>query len=152
MTIRTITLATSSPIEGFPWTVNFQSDDSTEIKTITGFNINITNPFSSPSLFFVNSVAGYDSSHPYVTWRSTSSGLQYNQYPTTGYSLDIWDSVFYNNIFTSNMNWNQIITGNGSGGATYTLLEDKYSLVYYYDTPNAPIYSRGGILTVSVTP
>ena len=152
MATRIITLATSSPLEGFPRTVNFQTDDSTAVKNITTvFNINITNPFSSPSLFSVNSVAGYNSSHPYVTWRSTSSGLQYNQYSTTGYSLDIWDSVFYNNIFTSNMTWNQIITGNGSGGSTYSLLEDKYSLVYNYDAPNAPIYSRGGILTVSVT-
>jgi hypothetical protein len=151
MAIRTITLEISSQIEGFPWTVNFQSDDSTAIKTITGFNINITNPFSSPTLFSVNSVAGYNSSHPYVTWRSTSLGLQYDQYPTTGYSLDIWDSIFYNNIFTSDMTWNQIVTGNGSGGSSYTLLDDKYSLVYNYDTPYAPIYSKGGILNVSVT-
>ena len=150
MANRTVTLALTSPSEGSDWTVEFTADDATPIKTITGFSLSLTTP-SFPSLFTTSSVDGYDGSGvQYVTWRSTSPA---GQHPTSGYSVDIWSQTVYNNIMTFNgntgMTWNEMLTGNGSGGATYTLSSDKYSLIYDYTNQYALGYSKGGTLTIS---
>ena len=150
--MATINLALTDPTEGAPWTVEFTADGATAIKTITGFSLSLITP-SFPSLFTVSSVNGYGGSGvEYVTWRSTSPE---GQHPTSGYSMDIWNQQFYENIMTydsdNGMTWDQMLIGNGSGGATYPLSSTKYSLIYDYNSLTALVYSKGGTLTVAVT-
>jgi len=150
--MATITLTVNTPIIGNSWQVAFTADSGTPIKTISGFTISATSP-NLGSLFSVSSVNGYDGSAvQYVTWRSTSPA---GQHPTSGLSMDIWNQTFYQNIITYNgntgMTWTEILTGNGSGGATYPLNTEKWSLVYDYDNLYAPLYTKGGTLSVSVT-
>ena len=149
--MATVTLSINSPTIGSSWQVQFTADSATPIQTITGFDINATSP-NLGSLFSVSSVNGYDGSDvQYVTWRSTSP---LEQHPTSGLSMDIWSQIFYQNIKTydgnTGMTWTQMLTGNGSGGATYALSTGKWSLVYDYDNLYAPLYTKGGTLTVSV--
>ena len=146
MATATITLTLASPTEGSAWEVEFTADDATAINTITGFSISATTP-SLPSLFTVSSVNGYDGSGvQYVTWRSTSPA---GQHPSSGLSMDIWNQKFYQNIMDNNMTWTDMLT-NGDSGATYNLNSAKYSLIYNYSELYAPIYSKGGTLTVAV--
>jgi hypothetical protein len=146
MATATITLTLASPTEGSAWEVEFTADDATAINTITGFSISATTP-SLPSLFTVSSVNGYDGSGvQYVTWRSTSPA---GQHPSSGLSMDIWNQKFYQNIMDNNMTWTDMLT-NGDSGATYNLNSGKYSLIYNYSQLYAPIYSKGGTLTVAV--
>ena len=144
--MATIRLAVTAPTIGDSWTVEFTADSATAIKTITGFPISATTP-ALPSLFSVSSVNGYDGSGvQYVTWRSTSPA---GQHPSSGLSMDIWNQKFYQNIMTNNMTWTQMLT-NGDSGATYNLNGDKWSLIYDYSNLYAPIYTKGGTLTVSI--
>jgi hypothetical protein len=144
--MATIRLAVTSPTIGDAWTVEFSANSGTAINTITGFSISATTP-SLPSLFTVSSVNGYDGSDvQYVTWRSTSPA---GQHPSSGLSMDIWNQKFYQNIMTNNMTWTQMIT-NGDSGATYNLNGGKWSLIYDYSNLYAPIYAKGGTLTVSI--
>jgi len=146
MATATITLTLASPTEGSAWEVEFTADDATAINTITGFSISATTP-SLPSLFTVSSVNGYDGSGvQYVTWRSTSPA---GQHPSSGLSMDIWNQKFYQNIMDNNRTWTEMLT-NGDSGATYNLNSAKYSLIYNYSELYAPIYSKGGTLTVAV--
>jgi len=146
MATATITLTLASPTEGSAWEVEFTADDATAINTITGFSISATTP-SLPSLFTVSSVNGYDGSGvQYVTWRSTSPA---GQHPSSGLSMDIWNQKFYQNIMDNNRTWTDMLT-NGDSGATYNLNSAKYSLIYNYSELYAPIYSKGGTLTVAV--
>jgi hypothetical protein len=149
--MATITLTLATPTVGSAWVVEFTADSSTPIKSITGFSIISTTP-DLGSLFSVSSVDGYDGSGvQYVTWRSTDPP---GQHPSSGMSMDIWNQQFYENIITYNSNlgmtWTEMLTGNGSGGSTYALNTQKWSLVYDYGTYYAPLYSKGGTLTVSV--
>lgn len=140
-------------VEGTPWEVYFSVDDSTPIKTIKGTDVYVSNPIldGNNNPFSVdtgdNSINGYND---YVTWRSSSPD---GQHPTYGWSLDIWNQTFANNIITYNsdvgMTWNEILTGNGSGGNTYPLSSTKYSLMYNYDNSYPPFFSKGGLLTVT---
>ena len=143
MATATITLTLASPTEGSAWEVEFTADDATAINTITGFSISATTP-SLPSLFTVSSVNGYGAQ--YVTWRSTSPA---GQHPSSGLSMDIWNQKFYQNIMDNNRTWTEMLT-NGDSGATYNLNSAKYSLIYNYSQLYAPIYSKGGTLTVAV--
>jgi hypothetical protein len=145
--MATITLTLINPIQGSGWEVEFTADDATAINTITGFSISATTP-SLPDLFTVSSVNGYDGSGvQYVTWRSTNP---VGQHPSSGLSMDIWNQKFYQNIMNNNMTWNDMVT-NGNNGANYNLNTGKFSLIYNYDNTYAPIYSKGGTLTVAVT-
>ena len=144
--MATIRLAVTSPTIGDAWIVEFTADSGTAINTITGFSIGATTP-ALPSLFSVSSVNGYGGSNvEYVTWRSTSPA---GQHPSSGLSMDIWNQKFYQNIMTNNMTWTQMLT-NGDSGATYNLNSGKWSLIYDYSNLYAPIYTRGGTLTVSI--
>lgn len=163
MATRNITLSTSSPTEGFAWSVSFSADDATAINTIRNFSItcptNTGGNFSVPTTSNFNQVVNGYSSHSttnggtpstiadsgadsYVTWRSV---LRNGQFPVSGKSLDIWSVGFYNDIMFSNKTWAQI--GNG---ATYTLNPRKWSLIYDYSSRIAFVWSKGGTLTVSV--
>lgn len=146
-----IKLAVISPTVGDSWTVEFTADPEAAIKLITGFSINVITP-NLPSLSSVSSVDGYNGSGvQYVTWRSTNPA---QQHPTSGWSMDIWNQTFYQNIITYNsnvgMSWSEMLTGNGSGGATYPLSTNKWSLIYNYDSSYSPAYTKGGTLRVSI--
>ena len=100
------------------------------------FTINITSSASN------NKVNGYGGSGAqYVTFRSTRPA---SQYPTTGFSLDLWSSSLYTAIITNSNTWTNL------NGTTYNLSTDKYSLIYSYSNLYAPIYSKGGTLTITV--
>ncbi len=144
--MATIALAVTAPSIGSEWTVQFTADNATPIKTITGFSISAITP-SLPSLFSVSSVNGYDGSGvQYVTWRSTSPA---GQHPTSGWSMDIWNQAFYEDIITYNGNvgkvWSDV------NGVTYSLNPNKWSLIYNYGSLYAPVFTKGGTLTVTVT-
>jgi hypothetical protein len=153
--MATATLALTNPSEGNAWTVTITGSG------IQGGNaVNVDSNYASatvactvpslPSLFTMsnntNSFSFYDGK--YVTWRSTAAltGLQpptILQHPTQGLSLDIWSDSLHEKISGSNT-WSQI------AGFTYSLRTDKYSLIYDYTNRYAPIYSKGGTLTISI--
>jgi hypothetical protein len=81
-----------------------------------------------------------DTNANYVTWRDQPAA---GQYPTNGYSLDIWSDALYSNIDGSNTWADLIATG------TYNLSPSKNTLIYNYDTPYAPHWGSGGTITFS---
>ena len=85
---------------------------------------------------FSFSTASFGEFGPYVTWRTYTGG----QYPTTGYSFDIWSTNLTLDI-VSNSTWNNLITT-----STYNLTTDKNTLIYNYDAPQAPFYGSGGTI------
>ncbi len=155
--MATATLALSgSPNEGSTWTVTIENITGTDqVKDTTkyggGVNVNVTSP-SLGQIFTIdttsggNQVNGYSGSGvKYVTFRSTNPVGQ--QHPTSEFSLDLWNDSLYDKIITNSATWNTIATG---GSNTYSLSTTKYSLIYNYDQSYAPIYSKGGTLTITV--
>jgi hypothetical protein len=127
-----------STVSGLSWTGTFEVANFTDIVSST-----------VPSSFTANSgavsftpaqVVSYTSptNDAYVTWRSSSIG---GQYPTTGWSFDIWSLNLYNAI-ASSATWTTLKTT-----ATYTLNSNKNTLVYNYDDFYAPFYGSGGTIT-----
>lgn len=143
MAIKTVTMAlgTGTAItEGNAWTVTFSVEGTTAVNVATGFTISASTP-NLPSLFTVSSVNRYSGSGvKYVTWRSTSPP---GQHPTSGLSLDIWNDTLYDDV-DGGIIWDSM------NGKSYPLYTNKYSLIYNYDSFYAPLYSKGGTLTISV--
>lgn len=81
-----------------------------------------------------------DADSNYVTWRDQPA---VGQYPTTGYSLDIWSDTLYVDIDGANT-WNDLIST-----GTYNLSPSKNTLIYNYDVPYAPHWGSGGTITFS---
>jgi len=79
-----------------------------------------------------------DLGHNYVTWRTQNIATQF---PTTGQSIDIWSSTLYTAI-NGGAQWDEL--------TSYSLNATKHSLVYDYDAPYAPYYSRGGTIQFTV--
>lgn len=91
-----------------------------------------------------------DPNSRYVTWRSVNIFNQpagppnyLNVYPTTGLSLDIWSSAFYNAIAQNNYDWNDL------NGQTYSLSPTKSTVFYNYSTRTAIHHQKGGNITFS---
>jgi hypothetical protein len=143
MAIKTVTMAlgTGTAItDGSAWTVTFSVEGTTAVNAATGFTISASIP-NLPSLFTVNSVNRYSGSGVnYVTWRSTTPP---GQHPTSGLSLDIWNDTLYTDV-------NGGIIWDNMNGKSYPLYTNKYSLIYNYDSFYAPIFSKGGTLTITV--
>jgi hypothetical protein len=162
--MATATLALANPSEGNEWTVTISgtnllttsqvnSDASYSTGTV-GADVSVTAPinlgviFSMPTTTQTESFQTYGGQ--YATWRSSTAitGLSNSQYPTTGFSLDIWGNNAGDNtdvIFRINQNvtWTTI-------AGSYQLNSNKYSLIYSYTSSHAPIFSKGGTLTISV--
>ena len=143
MAIKNVTLdlGTGTPItEGSAWTITFSVEGTSAVNAATGFTISASTP-NLPSLFTVSTVEEYTGSGvKYVTWRSTSPA---GQHPTTGLSLDLWNNTLYDDV-VGGILWDNM------NGKSYPLYTNKYSLVYNYDELYAPLYSKGGTLTVTV--
>jgi hypothetical protein len=150
--MATATFTVTGVTEGFNWTISFTNvAGGTQVKEPTQYNntigLNVIVP-DFPSLFNINSFDGYGGTGvEYVTWRSDvpQSGEPYfSQYPSTGWSVDIWSQTLYSNILTSNRTWTTL-------AGVYPLSVDKWSLVYGYDNPQIgpKFYSKGGNLTVT---
>ncbi len=155
MATATLTLSgTPNAItEGSTWTLTISNITGTDqVKDTTKYTSSIVSA-TSPNLgnlFAIdttssvsnNKVNGYDGSGvQYVTFRST---IPVTQYPTTGFSLDLWSSSLYTAIITNSNTWTDL------NGTTHNLSSDKYSLVYSYTSSYPPIFSKGGTLTISV--
>jgi hypothetical protein len=153
--MATATLALTTPSEGIAWTVTISGTGvltSSAVNSDSSYNsatVSVTAPslgsvFTMPTSTDSNSFQTYGGQ--YATWRSSSAvtGLSYSQYPTQGLSLDIWGGS--SNLITnidSNNDWSTI-------AGTYSLSTTKWSLIYNYSELYAPIYSKGGTLTISV--
>jgi hypothetical protein len=151
MATATLTLAT--PTEGSGWTVTITGDSlssSTAVNSDASYNgatVSVTGLgeiFTMPST--TESFQTYGGQ--YATWRSSTAinGLSNLQYPTQGFSLDIWGgaSALITNI-NANNTWAQL-----AAGGSYNLDTSKTSLIYSYSNLYAPIFSKGGTLTISV--
>ena len=156
MATATLTLAT--PTEGSGWTVTITGASltaSTAVNSDASYNgatVSVTAPinlgviFTMPADIQTESFQTY--SGQYATWRSSDAitGLSNSQYPTQGFSLDIWGGVsaLITNIIANNT-WAQL-----AAGGPYNLSTIKTSLIYSYSNLYAPIFSKGGTLTISV--
>ena len=155
MATATLTLSgTPNAItEGSAWTLTISNiTGADQVKDTTKYTSSIVSA-TSPNLgnlFTIdttssasnNKVNGYDGSGvQYVTFRSTRPAAQH---PTTGFSLDLWSSSLYTAIITNSNTWTNL------NGTTHDLSTDKYSLVYNYASLYAPIFSKGGTLTITV--
>jgi len=75
----------------------------------------------------------------YVTWRDSATPGG-SQYPTTGYSFDIWSDDLFAAIDASST-WNDLITT-----GTYDLTSSKHTLIYNYNVPYAVHAGDGGTI------
>ena len=130
------------------WTGNFTVNNPADLV----INYDASNPsnFTAGSLSFgVASFGIYpgDNNSDYVTWRSAIPADN-GQYPSTGYSVDIWSSILYSDV-VGGITWNGLM---GRTAEYYTLNPNKWSLVYDYDVPNAVYYGYSGSITFSATP
>ena len=151
MATATLTL-TGTPNEGSTWTVTIENITGTnQVKDTTKYGLGVTVNVTSPSLGQIftidttsggNQVNGYSGSGvKYVTFRSTNPA---GQHPTSGFSLDLWNDTLYDDIITSSSTWDDL------NGNSYSLYTNKYSLIYSYGELYAPIFSKGGTLTITV--
>ena len=164
--MATATLALANPSEGNEWTVTISGTNLLTTSQVNsyasyatgtvGADVSVTAPinlgviFSMPiSTTQTESFQTYGGQ--YATWRSSTAitgGLSNSQYPTQGFSLDIWGNNAGDNtdvIFRINQNvtWTTI-------AGSYQLNSNKYSLIYNYASSYPPIFSKGGTLTISV--
>lgn len=116
---------------------NVVKNDASVIITIdgTGYTFETDNIYGWPD---DNSGLNDD----YVTWRTQVISTQY---PTSGKSIDIWSYNLYQDIFVNNFTWTSLASPAG-----YILNDVKHTLVYDYDVPYAPYYSRNGKITFIV--
>jgi len=151
MATATLTLAT--PTEGSGWTVTISGTSltaGTAVNSDSSYNdatVSVTDLgaiFTMPLTTETESFQTY--SDQYATWRSSDAitGLSNSQYPSQGFSLDIWGgaSALITNINAGNT-WTQL-------AGSYNLDTSKTSLIYSYSNLYAPIFSKGGTLTISV--
>lgn len=152
--MATARLTISTPSSGFSaWEVtisNIVGTDQVKDKTkYTNSIVTATSPITG-ALFTIesssnsNKVEGYSGSGvSYVTWRSTSPA---GQHPSAGLSLDLWSSGLYTAVITNSATWTALAS------STYSLDTGKHSLVYNYSSFYAPLFSKGGTLTVTIEP
>lgn len=133
-------------LEGFTWTGTLSnitaastvnSSKPTSVsgtangETIT-FNVDATNGYN---------VYPSETGDNYITFRSQNIA---SQYPTSGFSLDIWSLELYNQI-VGGATWNDLQLN-----SPYNLNNGKYSLFYNYNGPNASFWCRGGKISFAV--
>ena len=75
----------------------------------------------------------------YVTWRSIS--FPNSQFPSSGYSFDIWSESLYTAI-NAGQTWNNLIST-----GTFNLSNNKWTVVYNYDPPYALFHGLNGTIT-----
>lgn len=75
----------------------------------------------------------------YVTWRSVAFPGQ--QFPSVGYSFDIWSEGLYTAI-NSGATWSNLIST-----GTYNLSNNKWTVVYNYDPPYPLFHGLNGTIT-----
>ena len=151
--MATATLTLTSPTEGSGWTVTISGTSltaGTAVNSDASYNeatVSVTGLgaiFTMPATTQTESFQTYGGQ--YATWRSSTAitGLSNSQYPTQGFSLDIWGgaSALITNINAGNT-WTQL-------AGSYNLDTSKTSLIYSYSNLYAPIFSKGGTLTISV--
>ena len=151
------TLALANPSEGSAWTVTITGNSlssSTAVNSDASYNgatVSVTAPtnlgviFTMPAATQTESFQTYGGQ--YATWRSSTAitELSNSQYPTQGFSLDIWGGAStFITIINNNNTWSQLAAG------SYDLDTSKTSLIYSYSNLYPPIFSKGGTLTVSV--
>lgn len=77
----------------------------------------------------------------YVTWRSVAHPG--SQFPSTGYSFDIWSESLYTAI-NSGATWADLVST-----GTYDLSDNKWTVVYSYDEPYALFHGKGVGATIT---
>lgn len=141
--MATVNFSISGVAAGFSnWTGSFTvSDVDVVVQSDPNVNIVITTNGDNYAFQSDNFQVYPDANlgHNYVTWRTQNTGG--SQFPTTGKSLDIWSPSLYTAI-VSGAKWNQL--------ASYSLSDIKHTLVYDYNTPYAPYYSKGGTISFAV--
>lgn len=137
-------------IEGFGWTGTLVVQDLLSAP-VSSFPTSVTGTVGGLTITFTpHSTNGYyvypsttDANH-YITFRSQNISTQY---PSDGYSLDIWPLDGVNSLY------NDIIAGKSWQGliddGPYTLSNVKYTLLYDYTpgNPTAQMWCRGGKIT-----
>jgi hypothetical protein len=137
-----VTMSITNPTEGSAWsgTATVNGDDN-----VRGDNANIGWSFDSGSITFttVKQVQFEGSSLYYSTFRTQNTTDQFPQ-PQTGFSIDIWSELLHAEFTTSgSQSWDTF----ASGGNSWSLNSDKYSLIYDYSKLYAPYWSKGGTVT-----
>ena len=129
-----------STASGLSWTGTFEVTNFTDIVSSTvpsSFTANAGEVTFTPAQVVTY---GSPSNDSYVTWRSVSIG---GQYPTTGWSFDVW-SLSLSNAINGGATWSNL-----QSTSTYNLNSNKNTLVYNYSGPYAPFYGSGGTITFS---
>lgn len=120
--------------------------NSTTVSTAPGTGGLTAVYLNSPAVNFSVAADGYfptAANGEYITWRSATNSS--TKYPTSGWGIDIWS----NSLSSSQSNtWGNIVATNGG---VYNLDAGKWSLFYFYDSPTAYAWSRGGTITFTVT-
>lgn len=97
----------------------------------------------------INNLRLFVSNNEYISFRTNG---QTSQFPTTGYSFDLWAPTIASQI-ASNLTWGDSVSGLGAilNAASATLTTNKWSVFYEYDTGTALAWSKGGSVGGSVT-
>jgi hypothetical protein len=152
--MATVTFAISSPSEGTAWSFSLNNITNTNnLISNQSQYASVTGNYNGQSFTMVNNSESCKFYSPhYATWRFNDavSNLQNGQYPTQGFSFDIWGGsprpgTAGNLLGKFNSNW-----GSGVEGS-YDLDTNKWSMIYDYTNQYPLALSRGGILTITIT-
>ena len=146
--------------QGRPWAALIDVGASTTILStvLTSTNIRAFNSYVSdnaaintPVLFTFGSLRNYSGAGtggPNYFTISESNVLSNGQYPTTGYSLDIWSDALTTAIANGAF-WFSL----ASNSTKFALSNTKTSLIYDYSGRYAPYWVNGndGTITFSLT-
>jgi hypothetical protein len=129
---------------------------------LSGTNIRAFNSYpgdsaavSTTALFNFASLRNYSGTGaggPNYFTVSESNVLSNAQYPTTGYSLDIWSDALTTAI-AGGSTWFSLTNFQVSSQANgvFALSDTKTSLIYDYSRRYAPYWVKGGTITFSLT-
>jgi hypothetical protein len=133
---------------------NTALDGTTNIRSYISYPGDLT-ALNTPVLFTFGSLRNYSDTGaggPNYFTVSQSNVLSNAQYPTTGYSLDIWSDALTTAIARGST-WLSLTNFQVSSGANglFALSDTKTSLIYDYSRRYAPYWVKEGTITFSLT-
>jgi hypothetical protein len=101
----------------------------------------------------VNNSQSFDVYSPhYATWRSSDAvnNLQNGQYPTQGFSFDIWKCTPKSEAGTSGELFDKFDSTWNNIGGTYLLDQNKWSVLYDYTNQYPLAATKGGEVYIQI--
>jgi len=141
-----VNFTVTSTTIGSPWSGSIDLSSNVFTNTVVSSTIPATVTaggisFSPASVLGVQNYNGVDPANDSTYFTIRGPNNPGGQYPTSGYSLDIWSKTLTDDIAQGNT-WAQLINT-----PNYSLSSAKFTLIYDYTGRYALSWSKGGIIT-----